>query len=263
VFIKCYQCGGETLVPVVKHCVSDSSANKCNIELMFVCTHERTLNVERHPNENMPPFAAQYDHSSSQSDNDDTPESIPLSQSKKDIQKLEADRRIAEAIQQKARKEKNRELDRKLKERSVINKDTGNRPSKRRKSTIEEEDSLEHPESSDGRNKANVAEERMKRAIQEAEDEDRGSFTGDDEEHSDEEDDSVSEAKANVDHTIPDAKRLKTMRKPHHLPDGLFEAAFSSKAMKRKVEEDGVPLDRPPKKRRSSKSKSKKDIVVG
>jgi len=24
VFIKCYQCGGETLVPIVKHCVSDS-----------------------------------------------------------------------------------------------------------------------------------------------------------------------------------------------------------------------------------------------
>jgi len=208
----------------------------------------------------MPPFAAQYDHSSSQSDNEDTPESISLSQSRKDIQKLEADRRIAEAIQHKARKEKNRELDRKLKERSVINKDTGNRPSKKRKSTIEEEDSVEHPESSDGRNKANVAEERMKRAIQEAEDEDQGSFTGDDEEHSDEEDDSVSEAEANADHTIPG---LKTMRKPHHLPDELFEAAFSSKATKRKVEEDDVPLDRPPKKRRSSKSKSKKDIVVG
>jgi len=97
-----------------------------------------------HPNENMPPFAAP------QSDNEDTPESISLSQSKKDIQKLEADRRIAEAIQHKARKEKNRELDRKLKERSFINKDTGNRPSKRRKSTIEEEDSVEHPELSDG-----------------------------------------------------------------------------------------------------------------
>jgi len=190
---------------------------------------------------------------------------ISLSQSKKDIQKLEADRRIAQAIQHKARKKKNRELDRKLKERFVINKDTGNRPSKRRKSTIEdsEEDSVEHAESSDGRNKASVAEERMKHAIQEAEGEDQGSFTGDDEEHSDEEDDSVSEAEANADHTIPGTKRLKTMRKPHHLPDELFEAAFSSKAMKRKVEEDDVPLDRPPKKRRSSKSKSKKDIVVG
>ena len=103
----------------------------------------------------------------------------------------------------------------------------------------------------------------MKRAIQEAEDEGQGSFTGDDEGHSDEEDDSVSEGEANADHTIPGAKRLKTMRKPHHLPDELFEAAFSSKAMKRKVEEDDVPLDRPPKKRRSSKSKSKNDIVVG
>jgi len=201
----------------------------------------------------MPPFAAQYEYSSSQSDNEDTPESISLSQSKQDNQMLEADRRIAEAIQHKARKEKNRELDRKLKERSVINKDTGNRPSKRRKST------MEHAESSDGRNKANVA------AIQEAEGEDQGSFTGDDDEHSDEEEDSVSEAEANADHTIPEAKQPKTMRKPHHLPDELFEAAsrFSSKAMKRKVEEDDVPLDRPPKKRRSSKSKSKKDIVVG
>lgn len=47
--------------------------------------------------------------------------SISISQSKKDIQKLEADRRIAEA---QARKERNPELDRKLKERSVMNKDT-------------------------------------------------------------------------------------------------------------------------------------------
>ena len=54
----------------------------------------------------------------------------------------------------------------------------------------------------------------------------------------------------NADHTIPEANRLKKMRK--HLPDELFKAAFSSKAMKRKVEEDDVPLDWPPKKRRSS-----------
>jgi len=65
----------------------------------------------------MPP----YTHSSSESDSENAPESISLSQSKKDIQKLEADRRIAEA---QARKERNLELDRKLKERSVMNKDT-------------------------------------------------------------------------------------------------------------------------------------------
>jgi len=59
------------------------------------------------------------------------------------------------------------------------------------------------------------------------------------------------------------AKRPKTVRKPHHLPDELFKAALSSRAMKRKVEEDDVPLDRPLKKQRPSKSKSKKDIVVG
>jgi len=96
-------------------------------------------------------------------------------------------------------------------ERSVINKDTGNRPSKRRKSTIEEEDSVEHPESSDGRNKANVAEERMKRAIQEAEGEDQGPLL-------------VTMKNTlmkrtilpllHADHTIPEANRLKTMRKP-------------------------------------------------
>jgi len=36
----------------------------------------------------------------------------------------------------------------------------------------------------------------MKRAIQEAEGEDQGSFTGDDEEHSDEEDHSLSECRS-------------------------------------------------------------------
>jgi len=53
----------------------------------------------------MPPFAAQYEQSSSQSDNEDTPESISLSQSKKDIQ---SSKPTVES-QHKARKEKNRE----------------------------------------------------------------------------------------------------------------------------------------------------------
>jgi len=50
-----------------------------------------------------------------ESDNEDAPESLTFS-----IQKLEADRTIAEAIERKARKEKNHELD-KPKERSAIN----------------------------------------------------------------------------------------------------------------------------------------------
>jgi len=149
------------------------------------------------------------------------------------------------------RQSKNRQLDKMLKKRSVIDQDTRNGPSKRRKSTTEEEDNVEHAQGSDGKNKANVVEERMGRATQEAAGEDRGSFPGDDEH---EDDNSVSEAEA-----IPKAKRPETMRKPH-LPDKLFEAAFSSKTGKRKVEEDEVPLDCLQKKR---KSKSKKDIVAG
>jgi len=74
-----------------------------------------------------------------------------------------------------------------------------------------------------------IAEERKKRAIQEAEGADQCSFAGDNEGYSDEEDDSVSEA---------GAKPPKTKRKPHHLLDELFKAAFISKAMKRKVEEE-------------------------
>ena len=46
---------------------------------------------------------------------------------------------------------------------------------------------MEHAEGSDGTNKANRVEERMKRAIQEAEGEDQGSFV-------------VSEPEANADH---------------------------------------------------------------
>ena len=56
-----------------------------------------------------------------------------------------------------------------------------------------------HGKSSDGRNQG---EERKKRAIQEAEGEDKGSFAGDNEEYSDDEDRSVSEAEVNADLTI-------------------------------------------------------------
>ena len=48
----------------------------------------------------MPPFSAQYEYSSSECDNEGAPESISLFQSKKDVQILEADRRIAEAKQE-------------------------------------------------------------------------------------------------------------------------------------------------------------------
>ena len=37
VFIKCYQWGGETLVPVVKHCVSDSTRVTCHISEVNSC----------------------------------------------------------------------------------------------------------------------------------------------------------------------------------------------------------------------------------
>src|SRR5258708_7227308 len=68
------------------------------------------------------PRNSRSDASSSGSENDDAPESISLSRSKKDTQKLEAERKNAEVMQRRAKREKNRNMDRKLKERAVTNK---------------------------------------------------------------------------------------------------------------------------------------------
>ncbi len=158
---------------------------------------------------------------------------------------LEADRRNAEASQRRAKKEKNKALDRKFKERADVNR---NRESAR--SVFGRTRQSVYDGGEDGGTE--VLGKRMARAVREAEDEDDQDEGGDESGESDHDGMSVT-------------KRSSPVKvNPDYLPDELFAAAFRSSAsvdVKRKTKECD-PLPTPPAKRRKS-SKAKKDIVVG
>jgi hypothetical protein len=157
----------------------------------------------------------------SDSESDEAPESISLSQSKKNSQKRDAERRNAEIAQRKAIKDKNRDRDRKLKKRAVMNKHG--------KAGAKDGGDEEEVLGSDRGRERDETEKRMQRAMKDAE------LESDGEESS------------------------GVVRRPDHLPDELFVAAFSSK---RKITEDDFVLTRPEKKRKSSRKKGE-DIIVG
>jgi len=200
-------------------------------------------------------------HSSSDSESSDdegAPETISLVQSKKDIQKLDAQLKKAEMAERQSKRRQNRELDRKLKERADMNRD--------------------------GKKKAGELEARMQRAMQEAQEEmdeegESGSGGGDsdsDSENSDQVDEDVSsldddqgsihseEAEEEEAEILPQKSKKKTYN-PDHLPDELFTAAFASQASasKRKAPEDeeDKPVKQTPKKQK--RSHTQKDLMVG
>jgi hypothetical protein len=195
-------------------------------------------------------------HSSSNSessDSEDAPETISLAQSKKDIQKRDAELKKAEVATRKSKKSQNREMDRKLKERADMN-----RGGKKEKGPGDEV----------------VAglEARMYRAMQEAQEEmgESGSV-GDSEEDGDdkEEEEDVSgledeEGSEEEEEEIPPPKKTFNA---NHLPDELFAAAFASKAStsKRKApdEEEDNPSKRTPKMTKRSHTHTRKDLIVG
>ena len=200
------------------------------------------------------PRNSRSDSFSSESENDDSPEYISLFQSKKDTQKLEAERRNADVIQRKAKREKNREIDRKLKERAAMNergkgsvgmiKDGGNK--KKKKQKVDE--GMESNESRE----PDELEKRMRRAMKEAEEE--AGLESDGEEFMGiNKGDGAAQENGDDDETIA--------RNPGHLPDELFAAAFSSSSKRKKVGDDTALA--PPVKKRRSPSEKKKDIVVG
>ena len=218
---------------------------------------------------------APHSRSDSESSEDDgAPEIISLVQSKKAIQKLDAELKKAEMAERQSKRRQNREVDRKLKERADMN-----RGGKKKK----EEDELEA---------------RMQRAMQEAQEEtdeegeneseseigsrDEGEDeenNGEDEEDNGEdeedggedeedlEDDQGSEEDEEDDvETLAPKPKKKTYNNPDHLPDELFTAAFASQAStsKRKATEDeeDKPLKQTPKKKRK-RSHTQKDLIVG
>jgi hypothetical protein len=193
----------------------------------------------------MPPYARPNLSSTSESENDEAPEAVSLSESKKATKMLEADRRNAEASQRRAKKEKNKELDRKFKERAEMNRNRGKERESAR-GVFERTRQSVYDRGEDGGTE--VLGKRMARAVRK---------DADDEEDDDEEKNGESD---HDDMSV--TKRSKV--NPNYLPDELFAAAFRSSASadaKRKTKEcDPLPT-RPAKRRKSSKAK--KDIVVG
>ena len=195
--------------------------------------------------------------SESSSDGEDAPEIISLAQSKKDIQKLDAELKKAEMAARKSMKSQNREKDRKLKERADMNR-AG-------KSKGDEVAGLKA---------------RMYRAMQEAQEEmdeedDNGSVgdSVEDDEEEDQEDVSSPESEQGSNEEeeedeeaeIPPPKTLKKTYKANHLPDELFTAAFASKAStsKRKALDDEE--DNPPKQasKKPKRPHTRRDLIVG
>ena len=198
---------------------------------------------------------------SESSDDEGTPETISLAQSKKEIQKLNAELKKAETAERQSKRRQNREVDRKLKERADIN---------RRRSGKKKVD------------EAGELEIRMRRAMQEAQEEmneeDESGSEGEalDLENSDEDEDDGNslyddQGSVHSDEEQEEEEReaeilpLKPKKKPYnpdHLPDELFTAAFASQSStsKRKTPEDEA-LKQTPKKRK--RSHIQKDLIVG
>ncbi|KAJ3517038.1 hypothetical protein NLJ89_g754 [Agrocybe chaxingu] len=229
--------------------------------------------------------------SRSQSPSDDeAPEAITLSQSKVNEKKREAQRQDAVAAGRYAQKEKNRALDRKLKERAQRTKGKAseaqkgvNARQKRRNLDSDDNGSEQDDDVSE-----NELEARMRRAMQEAdeegsdkgkEDEDGGEGPLEDtpgsdgmeqeefsEEDGDEEDDDDDDDDDDDVEQQGPSRKQKGKLNPDHLPDELFAAAFSSTAnskLKRKAEEDVPNSSAVPKKRKRTKPKTPKDVIVG
>jgi len=198
------------------------------------------------------PRNSRSDASSSGSENDDAPESISLSRSKRDTQKLEAERRNAEVMQRRAKRERNQNMDRKLKERAVTNKRGKALVDETKGTVVERKKRQKVGEEKDEDQSYKIGEpdeleERMRRAMKDAEDEtdlesNGEEFMGIDRDES----------------VVEDADDERTVRNPDHLPDELFAAAFSSLSKRKMLGED---LKLPATKKQ--KSSSSKDAIVG
>ena len=192
----------------------------------------------------MPPYARPNVSSTSESENEEAPEAVSLSESKKETKLLEAGRRNAEASQRRAKKEKNKELDRKFKERAEMNRNRGKERESARGVFKRTRQSVSDTGEDGGTEVLGKRMARAVRAVREDEDDEKDN----EEKNGDSDQEVMSITKVN----------------PDYLPDELFAAAFRSSASadaKRKTKERDPLPTRPAKRRKSSKAE--KDIVVG
>ena len=201
-------------------------------------------------------------HSSSHlesSDDEDAPETISLAQSKKDIQKLDAELKKAEMASRKSKKSRNREMDRKLKERADMNrvgKQKGDEVAglEARMYRAMQEAQEEMDEEGESGSVGDLEED----GDDKEEQEDVSSLEGEQGEEEEEDEDEETEI------LLPNPLKRKT-HNANHLPDELFTAAFASKAStsKRKVLDEEE--DNPPKKttKKPKRSHTQRDLLVG
>ncbi|KAF8798428.1 hypothetical protein BYT27DRAFT_7203520 [Phlegmacium glaucopus] len=209
-------------------------------------------------------MAPHHSSSDSESSGDESaPEIISLAQSKKAIQKLDAELKKAEIAERQSKRRQNRELDRKLKERADMNRA--------------------------GKLKGDGADElevRMQRAMQEAQEEmdeegESGSGSGSEDSDSDSDsensgededdvgsiDDEQGSVRSSEEEEEEEAENLplkpkKKTYNPDHLPDELFTAAFASSSKRKATEdEDDKPLKQTAKK--AKRSHTQKDLIIG
>ncbi|KJA19258.1 hypothetical protein HYPSUDRAFT_204664 [Hypholoma sublateritium FD-334 SS-4] len=217
--------------------------------------------------------ASQQHHASGSDSDSDAPEAVSLSQSKKQIQQLDAHRKNAELAERESKRALNREKDRKLKERAEKNREAA------------------APAMAGGKGKGKAEEEvddleaRMERAMAEANEEsgeeesddeqeyeefggiklgDQQSGSGEDDSEdngdSSSEDDSEDEDDSNEEDVLP-PKSTKIKFNPEHLPEELFAAAFAPQPKRKPEAELEAERTNPPAKKR--KASGTKDIVVG
>ncbi|KAF9039522.1 hypothetical protein BDZ89DRAFT_1156952 [Hymenopellis radicata] len=190
-----------------------------------------------------------YDSASEESE-DDAPEAVSLSQSKKTVREQTSALQQAQTAEKEKKRTKNRERDRKLKEQAA---------SKKGKQVAIEEEQDESDDDED----AVMA--RMRKAMREAEAEsdedmdDGGSVIDDDDDAmlDDESDDDEEEF-----HGF-DAPERKTQN-PNHLPDHLFTSAFASQSKPALAKGKSKAQQHKEKQKAKKRFRTKpKDVIVG
>ncbi|KAF8959861.1 hypothetical protein BDZ97DRAFT_1374089 [Flammula alnicola] len=214
---------------------------------------------------------------SSHDEDSDAPEAVSLSQSRKQVKKLESERKNAELAARQNKRAQNRERDRKLKERAEKNSVKAKGKGKEvepdgleaRMERAMREAQEESGEDEDEDEMSGRCEDLEGIGMGSDEDEEDSGSDGDSEEDSEEdsegsglEGDDGDEEEEGEEKEPP--KSQKTKFNPDHLPDELFAAAFASKPKRTadsELDNENETTKRPAKKRKFSNVP--KDVVVG
>ncbi|KAK0203000.1 hypothetical protein DFS33DRAFT_1344211 [Desarmillaria ectypa] len=183
----------------------------------------------------------------SSDEDDDAPEAVTLSQSRKLIQQQNSSIRQFENAQKEKKRAKNRERDRKLKEQAQ-----GRKKGKGKEAVDEGED-----RESSGDEGDNDAIARMRRAMKEAGEESDEDMDDDAEMHDEEEESDEEEEEEFHGFDAP--------RKSNHLPDHLFTSAAASvpSSIEKKAKSKSPKEAEKTRKRKRSTSNKAKDRVLG